>query len=114
MAVFEWMSQPLKLTTVLDPVTYTPPPCEHEGHFLENSSMGAMEWGVTGGSIHSAAASQETRHRVARARGQFQDTSSMGAMEWGGAEAHKAGLVIVNLAACKGCDSIVDVHASSL
>ena len=22
---------------------YTPPPCEHEGHFLETASMGAME-----------------------------------------------------------------------
>ena len=44
--------------------------------------MGAMEWGVTGGSVPPAAASEETRHRVARARGQFLDTSSMGAMEW--------------------------------
>ena len=45
--------------------------------------MGAMEWGVTGGSAPPAAASRETRHRVTRARGQFRESTSMGAMEWG-------------------------------
>ena len=53
------------------------------GQFRDTTSMGAMEWGVTGGSVPTAAASQETRHRVTRALGQFLDTSSMGAMEWG-------------------------------
>ena len=66
-AVLPLKLHPLKLTAVLDPETYTPPPCGREGHFLEAYIMGSMEWGVTGGSSQPAAASQETRHRVTRA-----------------------------------------------
>ena len=40
-AVFSKISQLVKVAVA--PLTYTPPPCEHEGHFLDTSSMGAME-----------------------------------------------------------------------
>ena len=43
-AELSWMSQSVKLTTALEP-TYTPPPCKHEGQFMENTSIGALERG---------------------------------------------------------------------
>ena len=35
----------LSVKVAVPPSTYTPPPCEHEGNFVDTSSMGAMECG---------------------------------------------------------------------
>jgi len=45
--------------------------------------MGAMEWGVTGGSVHPAAGESGDEASRRTGTGQFLDTSSMGAMERG-------------------------------
>jgi len=55
--------------------------------------------------------SGESGDGVARVYDQFLDTSSIGAMDWGGAEAHRAGLVIINGAAREGGRATVDVNA---